>query len=259
MKIKLLSFNIHKGLSAFNQSLTIGDIKTAILEEAPDLVCLQEVIGEHIGHQEKYDNWPDESQYEYLADTIWKYYSYAQNAVYPEGHHGNLVLSKFPIVEWDNYDISTNNMEKRGILHTKIKIPKNEQDNDQDLFLHTFCTHLNLTQRGRNKQYEMFKDKVNELSKGHEPVIIAGDFNDWNKKSGPIFEETLGMKEVFKEKYGNYAKTFPSFLPFLSLDRIFIKNINLINCETKNQGIWRKLSDHVGLIAELEIPTKVRE
>ena len=36
--------------------------------------------------------------------------------VYPKGHHGNAVMSKFPIVQHQNHDVSIAGPEKRGLL-----------------------------------------------------------------------------------------------------------------------------------------------
>lgn len=57
------------------------------------------------------ENWPDTTHYEFLADTMWSDYAYGRNAVYPEGHHGNAVLSRFPIEYYENRDISVGNGE----------------------------------------------------------------------------------------------------------------------------------------------------
>lgn len=247
MKIKILSFNIHKGFSLFNKSLTIEQIKKVILETNADIVFLQEVVGENQKYKSKNANWPSETQYEFLADTIWQYFSYAKNAVYPHGHHGNVILSKFPIVEWNNLELSTNKLEGRGLLYCKIQIP------DKNIFLNCYCTHLNLTDKGRRKQYKKIKDKILSDNKINSPLILAGDFNDWNKKSGEYFENVLGMKEVFKVLTGNYIRTYPSFLPLLKLDRILVKNLIIDKGEVVHVGIGANHSDHAALCATLEI------
>ena len=54
-------------------------------------------------------------QYEVLADGVWTQHAYGRNAVYPNGHHGNAVLSKFPIVHHENRDVSVGKHEQRGL------------------------------------------------------------------------------------------------------------------------------------------------
>jgi len=250
MKIKVLSFNIHKGLSPFNKSFSLEDIKEVIVAEGPDLVFLQEVTGENIKHEKKFDNWPTEKHYEFLADNIWTYYSYAHNAVYPHGHHGNLVLSKYPITSWENFDISTNIMEKRGLLKANIEVITDQKDS---ITLNTFNTHLNLLQLGRNKQFDKIKEEINKLSDPSAPLILAGDFNDWNTKAISFFKEHLEINEVFHEIQGRTPKTFPSPFPIMSLDRIFYKNLRIINCYLLESEKAKSMSDHLGIVAEFEI------
>lgn len=85
-----------------------------------DIVCLQEVMGAHEVHPMHFENWPDTPHYEFLADTMWSDYAYGRNAVYPEGHHGNAVLSRFPIEHYENRDVSVGESEKRGLLYCRI-------------------------------------------------------------------------------------------------------------------------------------------
>jgi endonuclease/exonuclease/phosphatase family metal-dependent hydrolase len=49
--------------------------------------------------------------------------------VYPKGqHHGNAVMSKFPIVHYQNHDVSIAGPEKRGLLHCVLHVPRHEID-----------------------------------------------------------------------------------------------------------------------------------
>ena len=68
-------------------------------------VFLQEVQGTHRGRSQAIAKWPEASQYEFMADEIWPAYAYGRNAVYSDGHHGNAVLSKYPIVRFENHDV----------------------------------------------------------------------------------------------------------------------------------------------------------
>ncbi|WP_254807281.1 endonuclease/exonuclease/phosphatase family protein [Xanthomonas campestris] len=63
------------------------------------------------------------AHYEYLAETLWPQFSYGRNAVYPHGHHGNAVLSKFPISSFANHDVSVPGHEPRGVLHSVLQVP----------------------------------------------------------------------------------------------------------------------------------------
>ena len=122
--LHITTYNIHKGFSQFNQRMMLHELKVQLHLLNPDVVFLQEVIGEHRGHAGRHHNWPELSQYEFLADQLWSDFAYGKNAVYPEGHHGNVILSRYPILEWENIDISTPAKESRGLLHRVIDVPK---------------------------------------------------------------------------------------------------------------------------------------
>ncbi|MCA9397003.1 MAG: EEP domain-containing protein, partial [Candidatus Omnitrophica bacterium] len=116
--MKVLTVNIHKGFSFFNRNFVLPQLKTAVSETKADIVFLQEVIGEDLKKQEKYSDWPESSHYEFLADQIWPEYAYAKNAVFPEKHYGNAILSRYPIESSKQINVSTNRFEQRGFLYS---------------------------------------------------------------------------------------------------------------------------------------------
>ena len=140
--LNVLTINIHKGFTTFNRRFMLPALRDAIRSVSADIVCLQEVTGAHEIHSLQIENWPDRSHYEFLADSLWSEYAYGRNAVYPEGHHGNAVLSRFPIEYTENVDISVGDSEKRGLLYCRIVAP-------QSTALHLFCVHLGLRTRQR--------------------------------------------------------------------------------------------------------------
>ena len=243
MKIRILTYNIHKGFTFRNKDFILDEIREAMREVNADILFLQEVLGDHVRH--KIPEWETARQFEFLADTVWPHYAYGKNAIYQEGHHGNAILSKFPIVEWSNHVISTNRLEQRGLLKARIEIP----GLDRELVLAN--THLDLTQRGRNRQADMLIRHM--LQETDYPWVLVGDFNDWNKKVSPLVETQLSSKEVFKSLHGDYPKTFPSFLPLLSLDRIFIHKLTPVKALALKEGHWKKLSDHIPLYVEIDL------
>lgn len=244
MKIRILTYNIHKGFTFRNKDFILDEIREAMREVNADILFLQEVLGDHDLH--KIPEWETARQFEFLADTVWPHYAYGKNAVYQEGHHGNAILSKFPILEWSNHVISTNRLEQRGLLKARISIP----EIGREIVLAN--THLDLTQRGRNRQADMLIRHM--LPEGDLPWVLVGDFNDWNKKVSPLIETQLSSKEVFKAIHGDYPKTFPSFLPMLSLDRIFVHKLQPVKAVALKEGHWKKLSDHIPLYVEIDLP-----
>jgi endonuclease/exonuclease/phosphatase family metal-dependent hydrolase len=87
----------------------------------------------------------------------------------------------------------------------------------------------------------------------NEAVIVAGDFNDWSGRTGLRFEMQSGMREAFRQSLGEHAKTFPSNRPFLGLDRIYYRGVDLIKCNCLSGHPWQKMSDHLPLYAEFSL------
>jgi endonuclease/exonuclease/phosphatase family metal-dependent hydrolase len=243
MKIKILSYNIHKGFSIGNRDFILDKIKEALRKTDADILFLQEVMGDHL--IKKIPNWKTAIQFEYIADTFWPHFAYGKNAIYPEGHHGNAILSKFPIIEWQNHNLSTNRFEHRGLLQTRIMIPELEKE------ILLCNTHLNLTQKGRDLQADMITKIMKEEKE--DSWILVGDFNDWNKKISPRLERDLESVEVFKSLHGNYPNTYPSVLPLVSLDRVFVHKLTPLHATVLGAKNWKKLSDHLPIYVEINI------
>jgi endonuclease/exonuclease/phosphatase family metal-dependent hydrolase len=83
------------------------------------------------------------------------------------------------------------------------------------------------------------------------PLIVAGDFNDWQKKASDYLATQLGLVEVFEQAQGKLAKSYPAKLPILSLDRIYVRDLVVEGAERLVGAPWSRLSDHVALAARL--------
>lgn len=245
MDIKILTLNTHKGFSWLNRRFVLPQLRDAIRAIDADLVFLQEVVGENSLKKERHDQWPDSSQYEYLADSIWSDYAYGKNAVYSAGHHGNAILSKFEIHRSEKIDISTNKLEQRGILHCTIDLPR------QNTILHCICVHLGLFPRSRKKQYAMIRQYLREKCRSDEPVIIAGDFNEWNRAKLIRFEQDSALVNAQLSCRGTMRKTFPSWYPILALDSICLRGLHPLATDVLHDKTWSRLSDHAPLAAHL--------
>ncbi len=245
--LRILTVNIHKGFSWGNLRIIIHRLREAIRSTDADIVFLQEVVGENVIHAEKNRNWPEQTQYEFLADSGWDYFAYGKNATYPHGHHGNAILSKFPIIHSKQIDTSTNSFEQRGFLYCALDIT------GMNTPLHCLCVHLGLFAVSRRKQLRMQVDFINKSIHANEPIIMAGDFNDWQGRGVEKFALLLGMKDAAVEANGAMARTFPARIPFLPLDRIYLRGLTSNKTTTYRRGAWKKLSDHAALFTESEL------
>jgi len=240
-KLHIATYNIHKGFSSFNQRLIVHEQRDCLRGLNADIVFLQEVVGHHTKHAARFNDWPDSSQHEFFADSVWPQSIYGKNAIYESGHHGNAILSRYPIVSWENEDISAHRFESRGLLHCEISIPEWEEN------LHCICVHLGLFKKGRHTQLRALKKRIKKLVPPHAPLVIAGDFNDWREMTGPMLANALDLTEVFEFTHGRAARSFPSALPILRLDRIYVRGFHIENTCVHHGHPWSKTSDHAAL------------
>ncbi|UVJ46097.1 endonuclease/exonuclease/phosphatase family protein [Pseudomonas sp. LS1212] len=242
--LRILTVNTHKGFSPLNRHFVLPELRDAVRTLSADVVFLQEVLGTHRQHGQRYDNWSDIPQYEFLADSMWPVFAYGRNAVYPDGEHGNALLSKFPIVRHANLDVTITGNEERGLLHSVLALPGQPE-------VHTICVHLGLRERQRQKQLQLLCHLLDSLP-ADAPVILAGDFNDWRKRADAQLAECT-MQEVFTQAFGAPAKSFPARWPLLCLDRIYLRNATAHQPQVLSRKPWSHLSDHAPLAVEVHL------
>lgn len=242
--IKVMTVNIHKGFTFFNRKFILHELRDAVRLVGADVVFLQEVAGTHNTHGDRFDNYPDTPHYEFLADSIWPQFAYGRNAVYTDGHHGNAVLSKFPIIHHENRDVSISGPERRGLLHCVLQLPDRRQ-------VHAVCVHLGLLEGHRRQQLDILCDMVRHDIAADAPLVVAGDFNDWRRRAHLQLAQGAGLHEVFVQAHGKAARTFPARLPLLQLDRIYVRNAIGHAPVVLPRKPWSHLSDHAPLAAEI--------
>jgi len=240
----VLTVNLHMGLSALNRRFVLPELRRALAAESAEMVFLQEVLGEHARHARRHADWPAGSQYEYLADTLWPQYAYGRNAVYPDGHHGNALLSRFTLVRWRNRDVSVQGHEQRGLLHAVASAP------GQGGEIHTLCVHLGLREAHRQRQIGLMCEILEQEVPADAPLVVAGDFNDWRARGHRLLRR-CGLVDAFEHAHGRLARTFPARWPTLPLDRLYVRNARVESARVLSGRPWSHLSDHLPLLARI--------
>ena len=247
-QISVVTYNIHKGFSQFNQRMVVHELREQLRGMAPDIVFLQEVQGRNRRHAATIDNWPEEAQHDFLAEDVWQSTAYGRNVIYDHGHHGNAILSRFPISRSFNQDVTHMRFERRGLLHCSIDIPGLAAQ------AHCVCAHLSLFARSRRRQMDALSVYLEDIVAAGSPLIVAGDFNDWRNEADTLLAERLGLCEVFAGSDGNPGRSFPARLPMLRLDRIYVRGFSVQQAQVHVGGSWSKISDHAALSAQLALP-----
>jgi len=251
LSLSIATWNIHKGFSQFNRRMMVHELRDRLRELSADIVFLQEVQGLHLGHAEQHPDWPPMPQHEFLAEDVWGNHSYGRNMIYDHGHHGNAILSRFPILHEHNQDVTHLRFEKRGLLHCAVKLPQLAQP------LHCVCVHLSLFARSRRWQMDALASRIEDLVPAAAPLLIAGDFNDWRNHADDLLAERLGLVEVFAGAGRRPSRSYPAALPLFRLDRIYQRGLQVVAAQVHAGRPWSSISDHAVLSAELQVRTGV--
>lgn len=243
--LEIATYNIHKGFSQFNRRLVVHELRERLHELNADIVFLQEVQGEHVRHTQRHHNYPATPQHEFIAEKIWPHSAYGKNSVYEGGHHGNAILSRFPILQTLNSDISAHRFESRGLLHCQIEMLEQRR-------VHCICAHFGLFAKGRRVQTKALIEYVQNAIPHDAPLIIAGDFNDWRNQMSSELAVNLDVHDVFATHQGQSALSFPASLPLFRLDRIYVRGFSVLHSKVHIGGAWQRLSDHAALSTRLK-------
>ncbi|HEY6614885.1 MAG TPA: endonuclease/exonuclease/phosphatase family protein [Vicinamibacterales bacterium] len=237
--IRLLTLNAHQGFNAFRRRKLLSCIRDALRASGADLVFLQEVGGDHG------EDIPQQ-HYDLLADQVWPQHAYGRNAVATSGHQGNALLSKFPIVRWQNVDVSVDGVEPRGMLHCVLDVQQAGPP------LHAVCVHLGLREAQRRWQVDRLLALVADAIPRDAPLVIAGDFNDWRERAHRRMLADPSLAEIHASASKRPARTFPAWWPWLRLDRIYVRNLHHRPLEMPRRP-WSELSDHAPLAGEIRL------
>jgi endonuclease/exonuclease/phosphatase family metal-dependent hydrolase len=248
--LRVATYNIHKGvirdLFGLKRVASVHALRNRLHELSADLIFLQEVQGKNDRSAARFEQWPGESQEEYLARSPSLKHTfesaYGRNASYLHGHHGNALLSRFPILRRENRDFSDHALEKRGVLHCVVRIGRRN--------VHCFVIHFGLFARSRERQADALIDWISREVPQRAPLLIAGDFNDWRDRLSHRLIDSVGVTEVM-----GGARTFPALVPWLRMDRIYQRGFRVHRADVLKGPEWARLSDHAPLVADLSLPS----
>jgi endonuclease/exonuclease/phosphatase family metal-dependent hydrolase len=246
--LRVVTYNIHKGVSAWGWRNRVHEVRIALATLEADLLFLQEVQEINTRNQARFADWPAETQTRFLASEDY-HHVYGGNAYYQHGHHGNAILSLHPFVHSNNYDISDHRFEQRGMLHAVVSIDGRT--------VHLINVHLGLFAVSRRRQVEALIQLIQSEVPEPMPLIVAGDFNDWNNRLSQRLMQGLGLTEAATQGLTRQylpaapARTFPALMPWLQLDRIYVRGLHVQGAQVKHGPRWARISDHAPLLADL--------
>ena len=238
--LRVATWNIHKGVQGMGpgKRLEIHNMGHAIEQLDADLVCLQEV--RRFNHREarRFARWPVVPQDEFLAPLGYEAV-YRTNAFTRHGEHGNALLSRWPVLNVRHEDISDHRFEQRGLLHAQVQVERQR--------IHVLVIHLGLVPGSRVRQVQHILRYIAREVPAQEPVVMAGDFNDWGQRTTQLL-----ARDALIPTAGVEVKTFPARLPLVQLDQVYTRGVQSLRQWTPHGAIWRRMSDHLPLVADLD-------
>src|SRR3954463_13738099 len=138
LRLRVLSYNIHKCIGGVDRRYEPERTAEVLNKLEADVLLLQEVDAgapRSKGHK----------QVDVLGDLVgMRYRSWFPNVdVRGGGCYGNAILSRYPIVETSNIDLSIRFKKKRSVLHGVIRVREHDGEN-VDRTIHVFNMHLGL-------------------------------------------------------------------------------------------------------------------
>jgi endonuclease/exonuclease/phosphatase family metal-dependent hydrolase len=236
--MRLLSYNIHKGIGGRDRRYRIGRIVEVIESENPDLICLQEV--DHNVKRSSYHDQPVE-----LARSIrFEAHMFQLNVRLKGGGYGNLLLSRWPIVSRHQLCLRRTWRKPRGAQLAVVETPEGP--------LHLVNWHLGLAERERHWQVAKLLEHECFRAAAHLPTLIAGDFNDWRNRlaRGPFARHGLHQATSPPSRF----RSFPAYMPVAALDKAFhCRQVEVRHVRLVHSRLAREASDHLPLVVDFHI------
>ena len=242
VRIRVATYNIHK-CRGMDGRTDPGRIAAVIRDLRADVVALQEVLDVRDGK-------PQHDQVQRLAGALPEYHSYfGENRELYGGPYGNLTLSRYPLKNCVNYDVTWRRRERRGCLRTDLGLPRWTP-------LHVFNVHLGTSFLERRHQARrLLSDEVLNRAEFAGPRIVVGDFNEWTRGLATRLMGTA-FEAVEPRAFLRYSKTYPGVFPLLHLDHFYYdRHLKLRSFRLCRNRKTLVASDHLPLVAEFEVTT----
>jgi endonuclease/exonuclease/phosphatase family metal-dependent hydrolase len=237
--MRLLSYNIHKGIGGRDRRYRIERVVAVIEAEDPDLVCLQEV--DRGVRRTRHDDQPGK-----LAEALRVSASLYQLNAHRKrgGGYGNLVLSRWPFRKTHQVSLRMKRRKPRGAQLAEVETPEGP--------LQLVHWHLGLAERERHWQVGHLLEHPLFRESDGLPVLIVGDFNDWRNTlaHGPFARHGFHQVTAPRSRF----RSFPANFPVLSLDKAFCRGpVEVRQARIVHSPMARAASDHLPLVVDFHL------
>ena len=241
MRLRLLTYNIHKGIGGLDRRYDLARIVETIRHYQPDVALLQEV--DDGVKRSRHD-----CQVDLLAEALELPHSaYQRNVRVKVGHYGNAVLSRFPLADPADFDLTIRFKKRRCALCCRVDLERN------GVARSVVMANVHLGLAGFERQIQLRRlladgSPLSQVSDG-APLIIAGDFNDVWENLGNRVMHPAGFQLA-----GSRVRTFPAAAPIRRLDRVFYRGgLEAVGAFAGHSATARRASDHLPLIVDFDL------
>ena len=232
--LRIATYNIHRcrGLDGRTRPERIASVLRAI---NADIVALQEVIGAGPrggGHAEA------------IGASLGMGWVMTSARLLRGHQFGNAVLSRFPITQHLEQDLSWKTCEPRRLQRADIAINGST--------LHIYNVHLGTAILERRHQAERLATIVSDRHVTG-PKLVLGDFNEWMRGlTTTLLSEKLHSVDL--KRYLPRRRTYPGVFPILHLDHIYYAGrIEIVGIESPRTRLSLVASDHLPLVADVRV------
>lgn len=242
-RLRFLTYNVHSCFGT-DRKLDPGRVAAVIAECQPDVIALQEV---DVGRARS--GGMDQAQM--IAAHLRMEAQFHPALHLKEEKYGDAVLTALPM-RLVKADALPSSGEPRGALWVELDFA--------EVKLQVIVTHLGLrgSERIRQTMALMGPGWLGAIRQSDSRVILAGDLNAIARSA--TYKLVAGqLKDVTSLCNSKPRPTFPSRLPLLRLDHVFIGDgIGASACRVHSSALARVASDHLPVLAELEVERHAR-
>ncbi len=228
----LLTYNVHEAVGR-DKHKNYFRIVEVIREINPDVISLQEVDSD-AGEAGENNTGGASFMYEMIEQSLAYHGVKGITMFRKRSAYGNAIFAAKRPENVLRHDISYGHREPRGVLECTVRIGGHT--------VRILNTHLGLSKKERHHQLNAVMQLLQQDRK--MPVVLAGDFNEWN----PFGRNLNRLKNIMHMVPSH--RTFPSGFPIIALDRIFYRGgLTLTSHYVHDSRLGRTASDHRPLVA----------
>jgi endonuclease/exonuclease/phosphatase family metal-dependent hydrolase len=241
--LRLVTWNIHKGIGR-DGHYRLERVIRVLRELDADVVCLQEVDEGVVRSRH-------ESQAQRLGDELgYPHAALGLNVRVGGGGYGNLTLSRHPLDDVHNVDLTIPPKKRRSGLVTRVL------HGDPRGWV-VANVHLGLMHLERKFQVRRLLQHLFEGAAPDQPLVIAGDWNEWGSRLVRSVTAERKFHVARTDGRPGLHKTFPARRPNVSLDKIlYHEPLRCHHVACVLDDVTRVASDHLPLVVELHAPAR---